>query len=73
MKELKKSKQNTTHTLRLPQSLRRSVSENVKYEQRANMHQFISLAVVEKLSTMNTKEFFKERADQIDTGDFWGL
>ena len=67
MKKIEKRKQNTTYTLRLPQSLRRSVSE------RASMNQFISLAVVEKLSTMNTKEFFKEGADQIDTGDFWGL
>ena len=70
--EREEYKQNKTYPLRLPQGLRRAVSEYAKQEG-TSMNQFISMAVAEKLSAINTEEFFKKRADRADMADFWKL
>ena len=72
MNKVEESKQNTTYPLRLPQSLRKAVSDYAKQEG-TSMNQFISLAVAEKLSAINTEKFFKQRADRADMGAFWKL
>ena len=72
MKEQDDQKQNTTYPLRLPKGLRKAVSKYARQEG-TSMNQFISIAVAEKLSAMDTETFFKERADRSDMKAFWDL
>lgn len=72
MNEIEESKHNTTYPLRLPQSLKQAVADYARQEG-TSMNQFISLAVAEKLSAINTEEFFKQRADRADMKTFWQL
>ena len=65
-------KQNTTYPLRLPQGLRRAVAEYAKREG-SSMNQFIAMAVAEKLSALDTAEYFKTRAARADMDEFWAL
>lgn len=55
----------TTYPLRLPKSLKEEVAKMAKRDG-ASLNQFISMAVAEKISALETKEFFRERAKRAD-------
>ena len=49
-----------TYPLRLPRSLKRAVERQSK-EDRTSINQFVATAVAEKLSALQTAEFFADR------------
>jgi len=49
-----------TYPLRLPRSLKRAVEQQSK-EDRTSINQFVATAVAEKLSALQTAEFFADR------------
>ncbi|MCO6433796.1 YlcI/YnfO family protein, partial [Nitrosomonas nitrosa] len=49
----------TTYSLRLPKSLKEEVAKMAKRDG-TSLNQFISMAVAEKISALETEEFFKE-------------
>jgi|SRR6516225_971478 hypothetical protein len=49
-----------TYPLRLPRSLKRAVARQSK-EDRTSINQFVATAVAEKLSALQTAEFFADR------------
>lgn len=51
----------TTYPLRLPKSLKEEVAKMAKRDG-TSLNQFISMAVAEKISALETEEFFRERA-----------
>jgi hypothetical protein len=55
----------TTYPLRLPKSLKEEVAKMAKRDG-TSLNQFISIAVAEKISALETEEFFKERAKRAD-------
>ncbi len=55
--------------LRLPRSLKAGV-ERAAERDGVSMNQLIATAVAEKLSAMETAEFFEERARRADLGTF---
>jgi hypothetical protein len=55
----------TTYPLRLPKSLKEEVAKMAKRDG-TSLNQFISMAVAEKISALETEEFFKERAKRAD-------
>jgi hypothetical protein len=57
--------QTTTYPLRLPRSLKRAVERQSK-EDRTSTNQFVATAVAEKLSALQTAEFFAERKSRAD-------
>jgi hypothetical protein len=61
--------QPASYPLRLPQSLKEAV---VKAAERdgISMNQFITLAVAEKLSALDTVRFFEERTNRADRERF---
>ena len=61
----KRKKQTSTYPLRLPSSLKAAVRE-VSRKDGTSINQFVTTAVAEKLSAMQTAEFFAERGSQAD-------
>jgi len=57
--------QTQTYTLRLPRSLKRAVERQSK-EDRTSINQFVATAVAEKLSALQTAEFFADRKSHAD-------
>jgi hypothetical protein len=58
--------------LRLPRSIKGHV-EKVAARDGISMNQFIATAVAEKLSAMETEEFFAERARRANPELFWKI
>lgn len=54
-----------TYPLRLPRSLKKAVERQSK-EDRTSINQFVATAVAEKLSALQTAEFFAERRARAD-------
>src|SRR5437773_5975523 len=54
-----------TYPLRLPRSLKKAVEQQSK-EDRTSINQFVATAVAEKLSAMQTAEFFASRKARAD-------
>jgi len=54
-----------TYPLRLPRSLKRAVERQSK-EDRTSINQFVATAVAEKLSALQTAEFFADRKSRAD-------
>ncbi len=54
-----------TYPLRLPQSLKRAVERQSK-EDGTSINQFVAIAVAEKLSALQTAEFFASRKARAD-------
>jgi len=63
------SETSTTYPLRLPKSLKNQVTRIAKRDG-TSVNQFIAIAVAEKVSALETEEFFAERAKQADFGRF---
>ena len=59
----------STYPLRLPKSLKDEVAR-VAERDHTSMNQFIAIAVAEKVSALETEEFFVERAKQADQEAF---
>lgn len=55
----------TTYPLRLPKSLKEEVVKMAKRDG-TSLNQFISMAVAEKISALETEEFFRERTKRAD-------
>jgi len=55
----------STYPLRLPKSLKEEVVKMAKRDG-TSLNQFISMAVAEKLSALETEEFFRARAKRAD-------
>ncbi|HEX8401898.1 MAG TPA: toxin-antitoxin system HicB family antitoxin [Allosphingosinicella sp.] len=56
--------------LRLPQSIK-SGAQRLAARDGISLNQFIATAVAEKLSTLETVDFFEERARRADMTAFW--
>jgi hypothetical protein len=59
----------STYPLRLPKSLKNEVARIAKRDG-TSVNQFIAIAVAEKISALETEDFFAERANQADLGRF---
>jgi hypothetical protein len=59
----------STYPLRLPTSLKDEVAKVAKRDG-TSVNQFIALAVAEKVSAIETEEFFKERGKLSDMDEF---
>lgn len=59
----------STYPLRLPTSLKNEVAKLAKRDG-TSVNQFIALAVAEKISALETEEFFKERGKLADMDEF---
>ena len=57
--------QSMTYPLRLPRSLKKAVEQQSK-EDRTSINQFVATAVAEKLSALQTAEFFTDRKSRAD-------
>ena len=57
--------QSMTYPLRLPRSLKKAVERQSK-EDRTSINQFVATAVAEKLSALQTAEFFADRKSRAD-------
>jgi len=53
----------STYSLRLPKSLKNKVAKMAKRDG-TSLNQFIAMTVAEKVSALETEDFFKERAKQ---------
>lgn len=58
-----------TFPLRLPKSLKDEVAKLAKQD-KTSINQFITIAVAEKVSALETEQFFEERAKQADLHSF---
>jgi uncharacterized protein (DUF1778 family) len=59
----------SNYALRLQPSLK-SAAERIASAEGTSLNQFINVAVAEKLSAMETEEFFRGRAAKGDRADF---
>ena len=59
----------STYPLRLPKSLKEQVARVAKRDH-TSINQFISIAVAEKISALETENFFTERAKETDMDAF---
>lgn len=57
------------YSLRLPRSLKAAV-EKASKEEGTSINQFVVMAVAEKVSAMNTADFFRERGAAADNEAF---
>ena len=57
------------YSLRLPKSLKEEVAKMAKRDG-TSLNQFISIAVAEKVSALETEEFFRNRAKKTDLKAF---
>lgn len=64
--------QPATYALRLPQSLKAAVAEVAKRDG-TSINNFITLAIAEKLSAMETVNFFEERRNRADLAAFYRI
>ena len=62
----------STYPLRLPKSLKEQVAKAAKRDH-TSMNQFIAIAVAEKISALDTEQFFAERANQANLDAFRGI
>src|SRR5712671_4912567 len=58
-------KESRTYPLRLPRSLKEAV-ERLSREDRTSINQFVSTAVAEKVSALQTAQFFADRKARAD-------
>jgi hypothetical protein len=58
-------KESTTYPLRLPRSLKEAV-ERLSREDRTSINQFVATAVAEKVSALQTAQFFADRKARTD-------
>lgn len=58
-----------TYPLRLPKSLKDEVAKVAKRDG-TSMNQFIAMAVAEKVSALDTEQFFAEHAEGVDMAAF---
>ncbi len=59
----------STYPLRMPKSLKDKVAE-VARRDGTSINQFIAIAVAEKVSALETEDFFIVRAKQVDLNEF---
>jgi hypothetical protein len=59
----------STYPLRLPKSLKDEVAKIAKRDG-ASVNQFIAIAVAEKISALQTEDFFAERAKGVNPDAF---
>jgi hypothetical protein len=59
----------STYPLRLPKSLKDEVAKVAKRDG-TSVNQFIAIAVAEKISALETEQFFSERANSADLKAF---
>ena len=59
----------STYPLRLPKSLKDKVAE-VAHEDQTSINQFITIAVAEKISALDTEAFFTKRKGKADMDAF---
>lgn len=64
--------QPATYALRLPQSLKAAVAEVAKRDG-TSINNFITIAIAEKLSAMETASFFAERRNRADMDAFYRI
>jgi len=62
-------RQSRTYPLRLPRSLQDAV-ERISREDRTSINQFVATAVAEKVSAMQTAQFFADRKARADFAPF---
>jgi hypothetical protein len=62
-------KESRTYPLRLPRSLKEAV-ERLSREDRTSMNQFVATAVAEKVSALQTAQFFAGRKARADFAAF---
>jgi hypothetical protein len=67
--EDEKMTETMTYPLRLPRSLKRAVERQSK-EDRTSINQFVATAVAEKLSALQTADFFADRKARADFKTF---
>ena len=58
-------KENRTYPLRMPKSLKEAV-ERLSREDQTSMNQFVTTAVAEKVSALQTARFFEDRKARAD-------
>ena len=58
-------KESRTYPLRLPRSLKEAVAR-ISREERTSINQFVATAVAEKVSALQTAEFFTNRKARAD-------
>jgi len=58
-------KEISTYPLRLPRSLKEAV-ERLSKQDGTSINQFVAVAVAEKVSAMQTAQFFEERKERAD-------
>lgn len=59
----------STYPLRLPRSLKQAV-ERLSRQEGTSINQFVATAVAEKVSVLETAEFFEERKNRADFNAF---
>lgn len=58
-----------TYALRLPKSLKEAIARTAKKDG-ISMNQFITLATAEKISALETEQYFAERAQKANLEEF---
>ena len=61
--------ESSTYPLRLPKSLKEEVAKLAKRDG-TSINQFIAIAVAEKVSALETEQFFSQRAKGVDLKAF---
>ena len=62
-------KETRTHLLRLPRSLKEAV-DRISHEDGTSFNQFVTVAVAEKVSALETARFFADRKARADFAAF---
>ena len=62
----------STYPLRLPKSLKDKVAKVAKQDG-ASINQFITIAVAEKISVLETEQYFRNRMNEADMDAFRSL
>lgn len=62
-------KETSTYQLRLPRSLKAAV-ERLAQQEGTSLNQFVAMAVAEKVSALDTEQYFLERRQRADLGAF---
>ncbi|GHD43427.1 hypothetical protein GCM10017083_09560 [Thalassobaculum fulvum] len=62
-------KETSTYPLRLPKSLKAAVERLAKQEG-TSLNQFVAMAVAEKVSALDTAQYFQERRQRADPEAF---
>lgn len=64
--------QAATYALRLPQSLKNALAEVAKRDG-TSINQFITVAIAEKISALETARFFEERRERANLDAFYQI